>query len=271
MTFLILLALTVVIYLCIPGLQQIAPDREYKSGTRSCFWRWTKVDSEYIVRLHVLKTPWFAVCLHWINKPDAEPWLHDHPVSFLSLILRGGYAEKRWSAKRGEYIKLNSWFNFVRGSKDDRHRIILCRTNTLTLALMGPKTREWGFHIPAEGWVMWKDYYARLRAGENVRRTDAIKTMMDAISPTLDEMTRRHSLVNYTVVEEEKRSIDLGAPDSAEEITTPRALPDQGDQRDCFKAEDGAWYWRDLYDFDYGPFHTHRDATEHRRRHYGEP
>ncbi len=270
MTFLILFVLAaLIIYLCVPELQQIAPGREYKSGTRSCFWRWTKVDSDYIVRLHVVKTAWFAVCLHWIKKPDAEPWLHDHPVSFLALILRGGYAERRWSAKRGEYIKINSWFNFVRASKDDRHRIILCRANTLTLCFMGPKTREWGFHIPAEGWVGWKDYYARLKAGENMRREDACKAMSDALSPTLDEMTRRVSLVGFTLVEEEGRSIDLGEPDfEAEEITTPRALPDQGEQRDCFKAEDGAWYWRDLYDVNHGPFHNHIEASAHRRRHY---
>src|SRR5262245_57492885 len=63
--------------------------RLYRSGTKWCVWRWTDVDSEYITRLHLIKTPWFAICLHWINKPDAEPYLHDHPVSFLSVILRG--------------------------------------------------------------------------------------------------------------------------------------------------------------------------------------
>lgn len=170
------LILIVWLYLAHRGLTALAPNREYKSGTIWCFWRWTKVQSEYILRLHIVKTPWFAVCLHWIRKPDAEPWLHDHPVSFLSLILRGGYAEKR-SKGKGEYITINSWFNFVRGSDKDRHTIILVRKNTLTLALMGPKTREWGFWMP-EGWVMWKDYYARLKAGENVRG-EALITALD--------------------------------------------------------------------------------------------
>jgi hypothetical protein len=150
------------------GLKSIAPRRTYKSGTIWCLWRWTYTDSGYITRLHVVKTPWFAVCLHWIRKPDAEPYLHDHPVSFLSIILRGKYAELRKTGGRTE-ILVHRWFNFVRADRRDRHRIVFTRKNTLTLCLMGPKTREWGFHMP-EGWLGWKAYYARLKAGEDMRR-----------------------------------------------------------------------------------------------------
>lgn len=143
------------------------PRREYKSGSTWALWRWTRVESEYILRLHVLKTPWWAICLHWINKPDKEPWLHDHPVSFLSCILRGGYGEKR--ERKGKLqLVVHRWFNFIRANLFDKHTIILVRPKTLTLALMGPKTREWGFHVPG-GWIMWKNYYALLKAGHDVR------------------------------------------------------------------------------------------------------
>lgn len=175
MTFLILFALAMlVVWITGPtyALSDLARDRKYKSGTIWCAWRWSEVDSEYILRLHVVKTPWFAVCLHWIRKADAEPWLHDHPVSFLSLILRGGYAELRATGDGDIGHKVHRWFNFVRASSKDRHRIIFTRHNTLTLCFMGPKTREWGFHMP-EGWVMWKDYYKRLRAGEDMRDVHA--------------------------------------------------------------------------------------------------
>lgn len=145
--------------------------RKYKSGTRWCFWRWTEVDSEYITRLHVLKTPWFAICLHWINKPDPEPYLHDHPVSFLSLILRGGYTETRVrkpdDMPPGRSVK-HRWFNWIRARRFDRHSITAAEPGTLTLCLMGPKTQEWGFYIPDEHgytWVHWKDYYAAQRNG----------------------------------------------------------------------------------------------------------
>lgn len=150
--------------------------RKYKSGTRWCVWRWTDVDSEYITRLHLVKTPWFAVCLHWLNKPDAEPYLHDHPVTFLSCILRGGYIETRQQTPGWPHYVERKWFNFIRATHRDRHRIDLVRPHTLTLCFMGPKKQEWGFFIPdATGItkVYWKDYYARLR--EDRQRLDSVR------------------------------------------------------------------------------------------------
>jgi hypothetical protein len=135
----------------------LAANRKYKSGTAWGVWRWTDVASEYIVRLHVLKTPWFAICLHWFNKPDPEPFDHDHPVTFLSLILRGSYTEQR----NGK-LKRRRWFNFIRASSNDQHTIVGLHGKPLTLCFMGPKTREWGFHDP-KGWIGWKDYYANKR------------------------------------------------------------------------------------------------------------
>lgn len=132
--------------------------RKYKSGTGWCVWRWTDVDSKYIARLHVVKTPWFAICLHWIHKPDPEPFDHDHPVSFLSIILRGGYTERR----NGK-LKQRRYFNWISASKSDVHTITWVAPHTLTLALMGPKRRDWGFHTDG-GWVYWKEYYEAQRA-----------------------------------------------------------------------------------------------------------
>lgn len=137
--------------------------RLYKSGTIWCFWRWTITDSEYITRLHIIKTPWFAICLHWLNKPDPEPHLHDHPVSFLSFILRGFYKEFRLVGNSVHVDVCNrKWINFVRADAKDRHRIVEVAPKTLTLVLMGPKTREWGFHAPT-GWIHWKEYYTHQR------------------------------------------------------------------------------------------------------------
>ncbi len=138
--------------------------RKYVTGTKWCVWRWTDVDSEYITRLHLIKTPWFAVCLHWIHKPDPEPYLHDHPVSFLSIILKGWYKEFVPDYFEGFWrIVARRWFNWVRAT--DQHSIsYVSPGGALTLCFMGPKTREWGFHTP-EGWVYWRDYYAKQRAG----------------------------------------------------------------------------------------------------------
>lgn len=130
--------------------------RAYKSGTGWCFWRWTEVPSNYILRLHVVKTPWFAICMHWLNSPDPEPWLHDHPVSFLSIILRGSYVEARQHPMR---LRYRYRFNFLRAT--DRHNIVVVEPRTVTLCFMGPKVREWGFHT-LQGWEHWKSYNARV-------------------------------------------------------------------------------------------------------------
>jgi hypothetical protein len=143
-------------------------NRKYKSGSIWALWRWTDVDSEYIVRLHVIKTPWWAICVHWIIKPDPEPWLHDHPVSFFSLVLKGWYTEKRvvdkfYTGFTPTFRSINHT-NRITGSDWDRHSIVqVAPEGAVTLCFMGPKTREWGFHTP-DGWVMWKDYYTKQRA-----------------------------------------------------------------------------------------------------------
>lgn len=137
--------------------------RKYATGTRWCVWRWTELDSGQIDRLHIIKTAWFNICLHWLNTADPEPFPHDHPVTFLSIILEGAYVELRNGALRAR----NS-FNFIRASKDDTHRIVWVAPHTRTLCVMGPKRREWGFHTP-NGWMMWRDYYAEQQSKETVK------------------------------------------------------------------------------------------------------
>ena len=129
----------------------IAAGRKYKSGTGWCFWRWTEVETEYITRLHVLKTPWFAICVHWLNHPDPDPYLHDHPVTFLSLILRGSYVEQR-----ADGFSLRNRVNVIHAT--EKHRIVAVDPKTVTLCFMGPKVQEWGFYTGI-GRVHWKDYY----------------------------------------------------------------------------------------------------------------
>ena len=130
--------------------------RRYKSGTAWCAWRWSDVvldGTTYLLRLHLLKAPWFTLMLHWIKRPDPQPDPHDHPIDFVSIVLRGGYTE--WRA--GGRIHIVRWFNFLRTS--DVHRILRVKPNTLTLCFaVHPRvSRLWGFHTPG-GWVSWKEY-----------------------------------------------------------------------------------------------------------------
>lgn len=204
------------------GLSNVARGRKYKSGTGWCVWRWTDVDSEYILRLHVFKTPWCAVCLHWIRKPDAEPWLHDHPVTFLSLILRGSYAELRQKAgDLSPKILVHRWFNFIRAEEKDRHRIIFARRNTLTLCFMGPKTREWGFHMRGR-WMGWKAYYkAKREEGEMFEKPDW-PVFFGKLNEKIDQLSERF-MASYNgkiFVDEEVRRISTVDGDFDDDAVT---------------------------------------------------
>ena len=140
--------------------------RVYSSGHDWCLWRWTDVDPEgqneiYLTRLHLFQTPWFSCMLHWIKRADPQPDLHDHPNTFLSIILRGWYEEEIVPRGQDHRIRRHiSLFNLKRPT--DKHRIVALAGRTLTLVLAGPVVRGWGFHAP-EGWVPWRQYIASRR------------------------------------------------------------------------------------------------------------
>lgn len=151
--------------------------RKYQSGSAWVFWRWSIVDSDYIRRLHIIKTPYFAVCLHFLLKPDPEPYMHDHPVSFLSIILHGGYTEKRKHGFNNARYQTHTWYNWIKADPMDMHTITEVKPGTVTLCFMGPKIREWGFRVQNDsidqhgakhpaGWWRWKTYYERQRAAK---------------------------------------------------------------------------------------------------------
>lgn len=138
--------------------------REYTHGSRWALWRWTEIawkGEPYMRRLHLVKTPWFAVMLHWILTEDPHPDPHDHPVSFLSICLRGGYAED-WRPAESPPWPAPTWhFNVRRTVRHrkatDIHHITAAKSGTLTLVFAGPVVRRWGFHT-RDGWVDWKEY-----------------------------------------------------------------------------------------------------------------
>lgn len=157
--------------------------RWYVSGTKSCAWRWSDVvlrGARYLLRLHLVKLAWGdpeqggALMLHWIEKPDPQPDPHDHPVPFLSIVLRGGYVEEReaarptrrsvgrWPNGRWFEVRRVRWLNLIRSR--DVHRIISVEPGTLTLCIAGPKRREWGFHT-VSGWVAWRPYSQAFNEG----------------------------------------------------------------------------------------------------------
>jgi hypothetical protein len=104
-----------------------------------------EVMSEGFTKYHIKNLPFDAV-LHHFTKPD-EGDLHDHPYSFVTHILKGGYKEEI------HQMRADGWFIF---SKVDRragtshrveattiHRMIeLPEGDCWTLVLPEPKVRD---------------------------------------------------------------------------------------------------------------------------------
>ncbi len=117
----------------------------------------------YLRRWRIIQTPLFAIYLHKIMRPDWRPLLHDHPWSFIAIVLRGGYTEKRLDLHtRTTYRHRVKRLNVVR--RDDAHYIeSLGRNPTWTLCLVGARRRDWGYVIPPMqgsvewGWMRWSD------------------------------------------------------------------------------------------------------------------
>lgn len=68
--------------------------------------------NRYMDRYYLLSTRWVSIYLHRFWAPDSWRFLHDHPWSFVSVVIRGGYSEltaKRRTVKRSRY----SWFDVL--------------------------------------------------------------------------------------------------------------------------------------------------------------
>lgn len=121
----------------------------------------------YLIRWSLLTLPWFAIKLHKILVSDEE-CLHDHPWSFLSIILKGGYTEEApWMQVRDVrteppliYARTEKkWYppgSFLWRPSPWPHRLEVTEP-CWTLVVTFKRTREWGFFTKF-GWIPWFKY-----------------------------------------------------------------------------------------------------------------
>lgn len=110
----------------------------------------------------------FNLTLHKIVKSD-DPIYHDHPWSYLTIILKGGYWEHTpvFDSEGKIIVDIQNW----RGPGS----IIIRKAGSYhwlemdpevgpatTLFFMGPQQREWGFLInktkTKHQWIQWENY-----------------------------------------------------------------------------------------------------------------
>ena len=109
----------------------------------------------YLSRLMLVRLPWIGVYVHVIRRQDWAQCQHDHPWSFLTFILRGGYEEQvgdRTFIRRPGYIGYRP--------RSFEHRITrLLSGPAVTLVIRFRNHESWGFRTNL-GKVEWRRYLA---------------------------------------------------------------------------------------------------------------
>lgn len=115
------------------------------------------------MRRWIFKHPWGTIRLHHILRSDEGRDFHDHPFSFLSIILWGSYVEvtpRVWDCMGevdvpvGEVGERKRWLNWR--IAEECHRLELEKP-VWTLVFSGRYRRDWGFYTK-DGWVHYQDY-----------------------------------------------------------------------------------------------------------------
>jgi hypothetical protein len=104
-----------------------------------------------MVRYVMVHTHWLGVYLHHFLRSDNDRHFHDHPWSFVTILLSGGYLEHTpegtfWRRRFSVLWRPAEWQHWVEVKRP-----------VWTLMLRFPRRREWGF-ITDRGWVDWQTY-----------------------------------------------------------------------------------------------------------------
>lgn len=137
-------------------------------GKRSPRWAiWARMTipckdgTDYLVRLRIVQTPWFGLYVHDIHEDDGDRHPHNHPWSFLSLVLRGYYTERLYpnpSSEPDEYVcQTHKWLSAHVMGRVSAHRIIDASPGLKTLILTGRRSASCGFFVDGT-LVDWQDY-----------------------------------------------------------------------------------------------------------------
>lgn len=118
----------------------------------------------YLIRWTIFKCRWFSIKLHKTLLSDTAD-LHDHPWSYISLILWGGYGEvigvrRAYSTlhdnNRSRLKEVYTWYKpgcMLFRRADQPHRLIIPENKyAITLIFTSYKWRNWGF-ATTEGWI----------------------------------------------------------------------------------------------------------------------
>jgi hypothetical protein len=98
----------------------------------------------------LLRTPWFNIFLHYLDAPNENPkGCHDHPWSFVTLILSGGYIERTSAMTDLGPLERYRWQRpgkMLYRPAEFSHSVTTPDGPSWSLVVVGRRQREWGFN-----------------------------------------------------------------------------------------------------------------------------
>jgi len=122
-------------------------------------------DQPYLTRWILLKREKFAIYFHKFHRSDADD-LHDHPWSFISLILWRGYNEVTFAKSKYGFMNLTERVTkriypgmIIFRKATHTHRVELLNNKpAFTLVIRFKYVRYWGFWINKQ-WQDFREYF----------------------------------------------------------------------------------------------------------------
>lgn len=94
---------------------------------------------EKFTRYLVLQSRWFNVFIHQMSAPIAPPKCHDHPWSFVSFVIRGGY----WESTDGVNFEFRAPGTILYRKAEHAHTVKNAPGLAWTVVITGPARRKW--------------------------------------------------------------------------------------------------------------------------------
>ncbi len=102
---------------------------------------WTEIGEEF-TRFTFFTCRWLTIYIHRLYAPNPHPDCHDHPWSFVTFILKGGY----WETTNGQDWCWRRPGSILYRPAEFSHNVVT-RDVAWSVVITGPKKREWGFNV----------------------------------------------------------------------------------------------------------------------------
>jgi hypothetical protein len=84
----------------------------------------------------------FSIRIHVWHRSDDKRFFHDHPFSFITVVLRGSYTDV---SPNGRDLQKTGSIRFRKATH--KHYVEVPETGAVTLLFCSPAIRNWGFWI----------------------------------------------------------------------------------------------------------------------------